>query len=108
MAATFNGNPKATIIYYSPTNVNEETELVAFYDKLSSLVRRIPKHNVLVISEDMNAQVGKNGNNKYSLHHMSNRNGQRLRDFMIENKLTCLNTKYQKRGKIMDLHIREQ
>ena len=50
MAATFNGNPRATIIScYSPTNVSEETELVAFYDELSSLVRSIPKHNVLVI-----------------------------------------------------------
>ena len=34
MAATFNCNPRATIIScYSPTNVSEETELVAFYDK---------------------------------------------------------------------------
>ena len=33
MAAMFNGNPRATIIScYSPTNVSEETELVAFYD----------------------------------------------------------------------------
>ena len=75
MVATFNGNPRATIIRYSPTNVSEETELVAFYDELSSLVCSIPKHNVVVIGRDMNAQIGKNGNNKYSLHNMSNRNG---------------------------------
>ena len=55
MVATFNGNSRAT----SPTNVSEETELVAFYDELSSLVRSIPKHNVLVIGGDMNAQIGK-------------------------------------------------
>ena len=102
MAATFNGNPRATIIScYSPTNVSEETELVAFYDELSSLVHSIPKHNMLVIGGDMNAQIGKNGNNKYSLHNTSNRNGQHLTDFMIENRLTCLNTNYQKReGKL--------
>ena len=102
MAATFNDNPRATIIScYSPTNVSEETELVAFYDELSSLVRSIPKHNMLVIGGDMNAQIGKNGNNKYSLHNTSNRNGQHLTDFMIENRLTCLNTNYQKReGKL--------
>ena len=48
MAATFNGNSRATIIpCYNPTNVIEETELVAFYDELSSLVRSIPKHNAL-------------------------------------------------------------
>ena len=102
MAATFNGNPRATIIScYSPTNVSEETELVTFYDELSSLVRSIPKYNMLVIGGDMNAQIGKNGNNKYSLHNTSNRNGQHLTDFMIENRLACLNTNYQKReGKL--------
>ena len=87
MAATFNGNPKATIIScYSPTNVSEETELVTFYEELSSLVRSIPKHDLLVIGGDMNAQIGKNRNNKYSLHNTSNRNGQHLIDFMIENR----------------------
>ena len=102
IAATFNGNPSATIICYSPTNVSEETELVAFYDELSSLVRSIPKYNVLVIGGDMNAQIGKNGNNKYSLDNTSNRNGQHLTDFMIENRLACLNTNYQKReGKLL-------
>ena len=102
MAVTFNGNPRATVIScYSPTNVSEENELVTFYDELSSLVRSIPKHNMLVIGGDMNAQIGKNGNNKYSLHNTSNRNGQHLTDFMIENRLACLNTNYQKReGKL--------
>ena len=99
MVATFNGNPRATIVScYSPTNVSEENEIVTFYDELSSLVRSIPKHNMLVIGGDMNAQIGKNGNNKYSLHNTSNRNGQHLTDFMIENRLACLNTNYQKRG----------
>ena len=47
MVATFNGNPSASIIScYSPTNVSEETELIAFYDELSSLVHSIPKHKV--------------------------------------------------------------
>ena len=102
LTATFNGNPRATIIScYSPTNVSDETELVAFYDELSSLVRSIPKHNMLVIGGDMNAQIGKNGNNKYSLHNTSNRNGQHLTDFMIKNRLISLNKSYQKReGKL--------
>ena len=97
MAATFNGNPRAIIIScYNPTNVSEETELVALYDELSSLVRSIPKLNVLVIGGEMNAQIGKNRNNKYSLHKTSNRNGQHPTDFMTENRLTCLNTNCQK------------
>ena len=48
----------------------------------------------------MNAQIGKNVN-KLSLHNSSNRNGQHLMGFIIENRLTCLNTKFQKRkGKL--------
>ena len=102
MTATFNGNPRATIIScYSPTNISEETELVTFYKELSSLVCSIPKHNLLIIGGHMNTQIRKNRHNKYSLHNTSNRNGQYLTDFMIENRLTCLNTNYQKReGKL--------
>ena len=95
MVATFNGNLSTTIIpCYSPTNISEETNLIAFYNELSSLVRGIPKHNVLII--------GKNGNNKFSLHNSSNRNGEHLTDFTLENRLTWLNTKFQKRkGKLL-------
>ena len=102
MTATFNGNPRITIIScYSPTNVSEETELDAFYDELSSLVRSIPKHNVLVIGGDMNAQIGKNGNNRHSFYNTSNRNRQHLTEFLMENRLTCIKTNYQKReGKL--------
>ena len=107
MAPTFNGNPRATIIsYYSPTNVSEETELVNFYDELSSLVRSILKHNMLVTGGDMNAQIGKNGNTKCGLHNTSNENGQHLSDFMIEYRLTCLNTNYQKKGRANYRHTR--
>ena len=93
MVATFNGNPRTSVIScYSPINVSEETELIAFYNELSSLVHSIPKNNVLVICGDMNAQIGKNGNHKFSQHNLSNRNGQHLTDYTIENWLTCLNT----------------
>ena len=102
MVATFNGNHRATIIScYSLTNISEEIELIAFYDDLSSLVRSIPKHNVLVIGGDMNAQIEKNGNHKYSLNNPSKRNGQHQTDFTIKNRLTCLNKNFQKReGKL--------
>ena len=66
--ATFNGNPSATIISCcSSTNVSEETDLIAFYNELSSLDHCIPKHNILVISGDMNAQISKNVNHKIQL-----------------------------------------
>ena len=99
MVATFNGNPSATSIsWYSPTNVNEETYLVAFYNELSSLVRNIPKPNVLVIGGEMNAQIGKNVNHKFILHNSSSRNGKHLTDFTLENRLTCPHTKFQNKG----------
>ena len=60
-------------------------------------VRTIPIHNVLVIGEDMNVQIGKNENNKFCFYNSSNRNGEHLIDFSLENGLTCLNTKFQKR-----------
>ena len=97
MVATFNGNPRVTIISgNSPTNISEETELIAIYDELSSLVRNIPKYNVLVIGGDMNAQIRKNGNYKHSLPNSSNRNGQHQTDFTKENRLRCLNKNFQK------------
>ena len=102
MVAIFNGYPTTTIIScYSPSNVRDKTDPITFYNKLSSLVHSIPKHSILIISGDMNAQIGKNINNKFSLHNSSNRNGEHLTDFTLENRLTWLNTKFQKRkGKL--------
>ena len=45
----------------------------------------------------MNAQIGKNVNYKFSLNNSSNRNGEYLTDFTLENRLTSLDTKFQKR-----------
>ena len=84
MVATFNGNPSTTIISCNrSTNVSDETDLITFYNELSSLVRRILKHNVFIIGGNMNAQIGKSVNNKFSLHKSSNRNGKYLTDFML-------------------------
>ena len=95
MVATFRGNPSATInSCYSLTNVSKETDLIDFYDELSSLVRSIPK--VLVIGGDMNAHIDKNINHKFNLHNSSNKNRQHLTDFKLENGLTCLHTKFPK------------
>ena len=42
-------------------------DLIVFYNELTSLVRSILKHSVLIIGGDMNAQIGKNVNNKFNL-----------------------------------------
>ena len=60
VCASFNGNPSTTIIScYSPTNASDETDTITFYNQLFYLVQHIPKHNVHVIHEDLNVQVGK-------------------------------------------------
>ena len=101
VVASFNGNSSPTMICFSPSNVSEETDLLAFYNELSSLVRNIPKNNDLIIGVDLNVQIGKNVNHKFSLHNSSNRNGEHLTDFTLENRLTCLYTKFRKRkGKL--------
>ena len=105
MVAIFNGNPSKTIIScYRPTAASDEMDLIIFH-KLSSLVCNILKHNVLIISEDMNGQIGRHENNKFRLHNSSNRNGENLAELSLENGLICLNTKSQKRiGKVRKLY----
>ena len=66
MVATFNSNPSATIISY---------------------------HSPTNASDETDLVAV---NNKFSLHSSSNRNGKHLTDFTLENRLTCLNTKFQK------------
>ena len=59
--ASLYGKPSTTIItYYSPTYASDETGLYTFYNELSSRVRNIPKHSVLIIGWDMNAEKVKN------------------------------------------------
>ena len=99
MIGTFNGNPLTTVICgYSPTNVSDEIDVDHFYTDLSTVVRQVPKHNVLVLGGDMNAQLGKYDGYIHSYHEVSNRNGKKLHDFLKENKLICLNTKYQRKS----------
>ena len=61
VVATFNGNPATTVIScYSPTNTSDEQDVINFYDELSALSHHVPKHNLLVVAGDLNAQLEKN------------------------------------------------
>ena len=67
MIATFNGNPQTTVVCcYSPTNSSDEEEVKSFYTELSSLICEVPKHNVLIIGGDFNAQLGPAEGHLYS------------------------------------------
>ena len=54
-----------TVFCYIPTNASDETD-ITFNNALSSLIQHIPKHNVLIISGDMNTQIGKDENKKFN------------------------------------------
>ena len=105
LVAIFHGNPEPTLIsYYSPTNTADEQEVIDFYDDLSSLIRSVQKHNVLIIGGDLNAEIEQNIHHKFTYHFTSNRNGEYLEQFLIENSLLCIKTQFQKwRGKLWTL-----
>ena len=102
LVTTFHGNPEPILIScYSPTNIADEQEVIDFYDDLSSLICSVPKHNVLIIRGDLNAQIGQSIHHKFRYYYRSNRNGEYLEHFLIENDLLCINTRFQKRrGKL--------
>ena len=41
-----------------PINATDEKDITTFYNGQSSLANKIPNHNILIISGDMNAQIG--------------------------------------------------
>ena len=99
MVATFNGNPEITVIVaYSPQEGTEEAP--KHYEDLSSAIKDIPKHNLLLVMGDFNAHIGSN----YALHtyhENTNKNGQLLIDLSLECNLSISNTTFQKKkGKL--------
>ena len=97
MEATFNGNPKTTVmVTYSPTNVAEEDEVKEYYSSLTHHTRSIPAHNVLIVLGDFNAQIGLE-DAKFSYHDNTNRNGEQLLSYAQENNLVITNTTFQKK-----------
>ena len=96
--ATFDGNPKCTVIVvYSPTNVSDKDDIDAFYNSLDALMSAIPPHNVCLLIGDLNARV----KGLWSYHGATNRNGEKLEELVEEKKLWIGGTKFRKkRGKL--------
>ena len=98
MIATFSGNPKSTIIStYSPTNNSNIEVIEEYYTELTTLLRRVPKHNMLLLCGDMNAQVGTDAGS-HSYHSKNNRNGDLLCEIQQSNNPINLKAKFQKRS----------
>ena len=97
MIATFNGNPKRTVILtYSPANVTSEVATKEYYSELTTLIHQVPKHNVLLLCGDMNVPVGP-VSRKHYYHQTNNRNAELLSQFQHFTNLINLCTKFQKR-----------
>ena len=61
MVTSFQGNPKTTLITcYSTTHVSDETNAEIYYSDLSSLIRQVQKHNVMINTDDFNGHLGQN------------------------------------------------
>jgi len=98
LTASFNGNPQTTIIScYSPTNVSDEEDALAFINQLTDLIKAVPKHNVLIVGGDMNAKLSKNDCHGNSYHDETNRNGRFLLDLVAGCELFSLNNSFRKR-----------
>ena len=96
--ASFNGNPKASVVCcYSPTECSDEQDAITFYTELSSLIRMIPNHNIIMVAGDFNAKLGQDEGFTHSFHRKTNRNGNLLAEMMTEHNLICLNTKFEKK-----------
>ena len=102
MCVRFNGNLYTTIISgFSLTNANDELNITTLYDGLSSFVRHIHKHNILIIDGDINAHMGKEENHKFCSYNLPNRKSECVTDFSLENSLSCLKARFQKsKGKL--------
>ena len=60
----------------------------------------------MIIGGDMNAKIGKDGNEKFCLHNLPNKNGEYLADFSLENRIVCLKIKFKKNeNKAMNFHL---
>ena len=110
MIATFNGNPKCTVIpTYSPTNITHEDTIQEYYSELTTLIHQVPKHNVLFLCGDMNAQVGPISG-KHHYHQTNNRNGELLCELQHSTNLInlCTKAQYQWRQSTTRSHINQQ
>ena len=73
---------------HAPIDAADTEDKDAFFDSLSAAVMEIPKHDVVVIPGDFNAQVGSDipssALGRFCYHKRTNDNGKRLIEFMEE------------------------
>ena len=92
------GNPATAIILtYCPTNMSVGEVSEGHYDNLKRAIESVPVHNVLIFTEDFNAQIGRE-DVQYSYHEKTNRNGKMLLALAMKKHLEITNTRFRKRS----------
>ena len=81
------------IVTYAPTEESEEDQKDEFYEILQTVIEKIPKHDVIIVTGDMNAKVGREVDvfgpaiGVHSAHEECNDNGTRLASFANANRM---------------------
>ena len=99
----FQGKPfNITVIQvYAPTTNAKEAEVDQFYEDLEDLLELTPKKDVLLITGDWSAEVGRQEiptvTSKFCFE-VQNEAGQKLTELCQENTLVIANTLFQQQG----------
>ena len=104
LTVSFDGNPRLTVVNsYSPTEAASDEAAEEFHNNLRLANSEVPDHHLLLSVGDMNARMGKANSEDpgWYFHERTNRNGQLLRDTLLEGNLEATNHRFQKRpGKL--------
>jgi len=85
---------------YGPTTASADEEMERFYQDLSQAVKQVPKRNILLVTGDFNAKVGRREPSTMSsaagLHGLGETNeaGEQLKDFCLEHETALANTMF--------------
>ena len=88
------------VVCYAPTNEADDEAKEQFYGQLQATVRRVPKHDLVIVGGDFNAKVGGDNRNrertmgKFGLGNM-NENGLLFAEFCEEHELVIGGTMFQ-------------
>ncbi|XP_044166578.1 uncharacterized protein LOC122950637 [Acropora millepora] len=85
------GNPTTTVL--CPHNEQQEEEVAAFYQELSTKINTLPAHNLVMIGRDFNAQLGAL-DALFTTAKATNRNGNLMKDFMEQHNLIATMLRY--------------